>query len=48
MAKERTVLDELDRSPFDFRDAVQSDYQTREGLTPEIVREISQIGRAHV
>ena len=43
MAKERTVLDELDRSPFDFRDAVQSDYQTREGLTPEIVREISRV-----
>ena len=43
MAKERTVLDELDRSPFDFRDAVQSDFQTREGLTPEIVREISRV-----
>ena len=43
MAKERTVLDELDRSPFDFRDTVQSDYQTREGLTPEIVKEISRV-----
>ncbi|MBP1736923.1 MAG: FeS assembly protein SufB [Oscillospiraceae bacterium] len=43
MAKQKTVLADIDRARFDFRDADHSRFKTGKGLTPEIVREISEI-----
>ena len=43
MAKERTEVQDIDRSLYDFRyEEKDSDfYKIKEGLTPEIVEEIS-------
>lgn len=43
MAKQKTVLNEIDRGRFDFRDTDKSDFKTEKGLTPDIVKEISRI-----
>ncbi len=42
MEKERTEVDELDRSIYDFRYEEKDFYRVREGLTEEIVLEISK------
>lgn len=43
MAKPKTVLDEIDRERFDFRDTGESNFKIEKGLTPDIVKEISRI-----
>lgn len=41
MAMEKTRLEDIDRSRFDFRDADVSAFKTEKGLTADVVREIS-------
>ena len=43
MERQRTMLEEIDRERFDFRDADQSRYKTGKGLTADIVTEISKL-----
>ncbi len=42
MEKRKTHLDDINRDIYDIRDADTNNYKTDTGLTPEIVREISQ------
>ena len=40
--KEKTYVDDVDRSLYDFRNVDEDVYKVAEGLTPEIVRQISK------
>ncbi|MDD5922898.1 MAG: Fe-S cluster assembly protein SufB, partial [Eubacteriales bacterium] len=42
MAKEKTQVEEIDRSIYDFRYSEDDAYKVDEGLTPEIVEQISE------
>ncbi len=42
MEKERTQVDDIDRSIYDFRDSEEGFYKVKEGLTPAIVEQISK------
>ena len=41
MEKKKTQVQDIDRTIYDIRDKVNASYQVEEGLTPEIVEEIS-------
>lgn len=38
----KTAVQEIDRTVYDIKDKVNASYQVQQGLTPEIVREISE------
>ncbi len=38
----KTAVQEIDRTVYDIKDEVNASYQVQQGLTPEIVREISE------
>ena len=40
--KERTYVEDIDRSIYDFRNEEKDAYRIQSGLTPEIIREISK------
>ena len=40
--EEKTVVDDIDRSLYDFRNEEKDVYRVNEGLTPDIVRQISK------
>ena len=40
--KEKTYVADVDRSLYDFRNDEKDTYRVQEGLTPEIVEQISQ------
>ena len=40
--KEKTYVDDIDRSIYDVKDDEKDFYRVREGLTPEIVEQISR------
>ena len=40
--KERTYVEDIDRSIYDFRNEEKDAYRIRAGLTPEIITEISK------
>ena len=40
--KKKTQVADIDRSVYDIRDKVDASYQVQQGLTPEIIREISE------
>ncbi|MCR5650927.1 MAG: Fe-S cluster assembly protein SufB [Lachnospiraceae bacterium] len=42
MEKERTEVDDIDRSIYDFKDSEEGFYRIKEGLTKEIVEKISE------
>ena len=42
MEKERTEVNDIDRSIYDFRDSEEGFYKVKEGLTPAIVDQISK------
>ncbi len=42
MSKEKTFVDDIDRSMYDFRYEDKDAYKLQEGLTPEIVEQISK------
>ncbi len=42
MEKERTEVNDIDRSIYDFKDSEEGFYKVKEGLTPEIVDQISK------
>ncbi len=42
MEKERTEVNDIDRSIYDFRDSEEGFYKVKEGLTPAIVEQISK------
>ncbi|MGI6117338.1 MAG: Fe-S cluster assembly protein SufB [Bilifractor sp.] len=42
MSKEKTYVEDIDRSMYDFRFEEKDAYKVSEGLTPEIVRQISE------
>lgn len=42
MAKEKTRIEEFNRSMYDIQDPDQSSYKVDSGLTPEVIREISK------
>lgn len=46
--KEKTYVEDVNRSIYDIRNEEKDVYRVKEGLTPEIVDQISKIGRAHV
>ena len=41
MGKNKTYVKDIDRTVYDIRDRVNASYQVRQGLTPEIVNDIS-------
>ncbi|HBG55000.1 MAG TPA: Fe-S cluster assembly protein SufB, partial [Ruminococcaceae bacterium] len=41
MEKKKTMVQDIDRTIYDIKDAVHPAYQVGQGLTPEIVNEIS-------
>ena len=41
MGKRKTMVRDIDRTVYDIRDKVDASYQVEQGLTPEIVNEIS-------
>ena len=42
MAEEKTTVEDIDRSLYDFKDSEEGFYKVNEGLTPEIVEQISK------
>jgi Fe-S cluster assembly protein SufB len=42
MEKKKTMVRDIDRTVYDIKDKVNASYQVEEGLTPEIVEEISK------
>ena len=42
MSAEKTYVEDIDRSMYDFRNEDPDAWRIREGLTPDIVREISE------
>ncbi|MBD9339219.1 MAG: Fe-S cluster assembly protein SufB, partial [[Ruminococcus] lactaris] len=40
--KEKTYVDDIDRSMYDFRNEENDPYRVEEGLTPAIVEKISE------
>lgn len=42
MEKQKTYLEDINRDIYDFKDEDTNNYKTNTGLTPEIVKEISQ------
>lgn len=42
MAKEKTYVEDIDRSMYDFRNEEKDEFRIEEGLTPEIILEISK------
>lgn len=40
--KERTYVDDIDRSVYDIKDKENDAYKVKAGLTPEIVEKISK------
>lgn len=42
MAKEKTYVEDIDRSMYDFRNEEKEEFRIEEGLTPEIILEISK------
>ena len=42
MSKKKTQVADIDRTVYDIRDKVDASYQVEQGLTPEIVNEISK------
>jgi Fe-S cluster assembly protein SufB len=42
MSKEKTYIEDIDRSMYDFRYEEKDAYKVDEGLTPDIVRQISE------
>ena len=40
--KEKTYVDDIDRSMYDFRNEEKDAYKVKEGLTPAIVEQISK------
>ena len=40
--REKTYVDDVDRSLYDFRNEEKDVYKVAEGLTPEIVKQISK------
>ena len=40
--KEKTCVDDIDRSMYDFRNEEKDAYKVKEGLTPAIVEQISK------
>ena len=40
--KEKTIVEDIDRSLYDFRFEQKDAYRVQEGLTADIVRQISQ------
>lgn len=40
--KEKTYVEDVDRSLYDFRNVDEDVYKVAEGLTPEIVKQISK------
>ena len=42
MEKEKTIVNDIDRSLYDFRNEDKDAYRIKEGLTREIVEQISQ------
>ncbi|MGI5888183.1 MAG: Fe-S cluster assembly protein SufB [Oscillospiraceae bacterium] len=42
MAKEKTYVDDIDRSVYDFKYSEDGFYKVKEGLTPDIVEQISK------
>ena len=42
MAKEKTYVEDIDRSMYDFRNEEKDEFRIEEGLTPDIILEISK------
>ena len=42
MERQKTYLEDINRDIYDFKDEDTNNYKTNTGLTPEIVKEISQ------
>ena len=42
MREEKTYVEDIDRSIYDFRNEEKDAYKVKEGLTPEIVEQISK------
>ena len=42
MAKEKTFVEDIDRSMYDFRNEEKDEFRIEEGLTPDIILEISK------
>ena len=42
MAEEKTFVDDIDRSRYDFRNEDGESFKVEEGLTPAIVEQISR------
>lgn len=40
--KEKTYVEDIDRSLYDFRNEEKDVYKVKEGLTPEVVKQISK------
>lgn len=40
--KEKTYVEDIDRSIYDFKNKEDASYKVKEGLTPEIVEKISK------
>ena len=40
--KEKTYVEDIDRSMYDFRNEEKDTYKVKEGLTPAIVEQISK------
>ena len=40
--EEKTYVEDIDRNRYDFRDDEKDAYKLKEGLTPEIVEQISK------
>ena len=42
MAKEKTYVEDIDRSMYDFRNEEKDEFRIEEGMTPDIILEISK------